>query len=169
VLIERQVCETVSVIREEDLFAGEIRLDGLQPLADVGPESRIDEGDVPVFDVAVEKAEILAAVGQHEVVGDALVVIQEISLDDIRLVPETEDEVAVTVMRVILHHVPENRPITDGHQRLRDVLGVFSQSHTESTAEQHDLHGEILDRTTTPDGMPDMCVALWMLAGGLDD
>ncbi len=52
----------------------------------------------------------------------ALAVVEEVVLDHIAAVAEAQDEVLVPEVRVVLHHVPEDRPIADGHHRL----GTFS-------------------------------------------
>ena len=54
--------EAVRVVREEQLLAGEVLFDGLEALADVRVHARVDEGDAPVVDVAVEELDLLAAV-----------------------------------------------------------------------------------------------------------
>src|SRR4051794_35257468 len=43
----------------------------------------------------------------------------------------------------IFHHVPKNRAITDRHHGLGDMVGIISQSQTETTAEQYYLHAKI--------------------------
>ena len=47
------------------------------------------------------------------------------SPDRVAAVPEAEDEVPVAVVRVVLHHVPQDRAVADRDQRLRErVRGV---------------------------------------------
>ena len=55
--------------------------DEAEPLADRGIEPGVGEGDPPVLDVAAEQLDLAPAVGQHEVVGERLLVAQEVLLD----------------------------------------------------------------------------------------
>src|SRR2546426_4109571 len=137
---ERQVGEAVAVVREELLLTGEMWLDGLEALPDVRADPRVDEGDSPIADVALQELEPPPALAQHEVVRDAFVIVPEVALDEVRAVAEAEDEVLVPEVSVVLHHVPEDRAIPNRHHRLRDVLVVVPQAHPQTTAEQHDLH-----------------------------
>src|SRR5881296_3275972 len=43
-------------------------------------------------------------------------------------------------MRVIFHDVPQYRSVSDLHQWLRNILGEFSQSGSQPSAEQHNFH-----------------------------
>ena len=47
-------------------------------------------------------------------------------------------------VRVVLHHVPNDRTVSDGDHGLRDIFGIITQPEPESAAEQHDLHSAIL-------------------------
>ena len=79
--IERRVGEGVAVVGEEHLLALEQVADPAQALADRGVEPGVGEGDPPVGDVGAEQLDLAAAVGQHEVVGHRLVVVEEVVLD----------------------------------------------------------------------------------------
>ena len=70
----------------------------------------------------------------------ALVVVQEVLADHVAAVAEAQDEVLVAEVRVVAHQVPEDRPVADVHQRLRDGVRVLAQPRAEAAAEQHDLH-----------------------------
>jgi hypothetical protein len=63
---------------------------------------------------------------EHEIVGDFFLVVQEVLLDDVAAIAEAEDEVLVAEVRVVLHHVPENRPIPDGHHGLGNIVRVIA-------------------------------------------
>jgi len=65
---------------------------------------------------------------------------EEVVLDHVRAESEAQDEVGVSVVGVVLHHVPQDRAVPDVHHRLRDVLRVLSQPHAETAAEQNDFH-----------------------------
>ena len=101
----------------------------LEPLPDVRVQAGVDEGDLPVLDVAGQQLHRLAAVREHEVVGDRLVVVEEVVLDGVGLVAEAEDEVLVPVVGVVAHHVPQDRPVADGHHRLGHGLRELAQPH----------------------------------------
>src|SRR4029077_10083106 len=118
----------------------------LQPHADVGVEAGVDEGDLPVLDVAREEVDLPAALAHDEVVGDGLLVLEEIALDAVGLVAEAQDEILVAEMRVVTHHMPEDRPIAHGHHWLGNGLRVFPQPHAQPAPEQDNLHSESLSQ-----------------------
>ena len=120
---ERRIGQAVAVGGEEDLVVLDVRLYLLEPLADQLVETRVDEGHRPVVDVAVEQLDLLAPVAEHEVVRERLVVAEEVLLDRVRLVAEAEHELADSEGGVVLHDVPENRPVADRDHGLRDALG----------------------------------------------
>ena len=78
---------------------------------------------------------------QHKIIGEALIVIQEIILDEIRAVAQTENEILVAKVGVILHDVPHDRAIANGNHGLRNGFRVFPQPHTKAAAEKDYLHG----------------------------
>ena len=51
----------------------------------------------------------------------------------------------MAVVRVVAHHVPEDRPVADGHHRLGHGLRVLAQPHAQAAAEDDDLQA----RTST--------------------
>ena len=65
---------------------------------------------------------ILPALREDEVVRQALAVIQEVVLDDIRAISEAEHEVAMSVVGVVLHDVPQYRAIPDVDHGLGDAV-----------------------------------------------
>ena len=66
----------------------------------------------------------LAAAGQNEVVGGALVVVEEIVLDGVGPMPQAENEVLVPEVSVVLHHVPQDGPVADVHHGLGQIFGI---------------------------------------------
>src|SRR4029453_11560093 len=96
--------------------------------------------DPPVLDVALDQLDVLAPSGEGEVVGQALVVVEEVPLDDVATVAEAEDELVVPKWRVLLHQVADERPVANVHHRLGDGFGVLPQPGAETTAEEHHLH-----------------------------
>src|SRR6185503_5468879 len=53
---------------------------------------------------------------------------------------EAEDEVLVPEVGVVLHQVPEDRPVADLDHRLGDLAGVLTQARAQPAAEQDHLH-----------------------------
>ena len=137
---QRQVRQPVAVVGKELTLPREVALHRQQPLADTRVRSRVHERDAPVANVAPQQLDLAPSLRQHEVVGVALVVVAEIVLDDVAAVPQTQDEVLVSEVRVVLHHVPQDGTVTDGHDRLRDMLVVVPEPCPQPTAEQNDLH-----------------------------
>ena len=102
-------------------------------------QSGVDERDPPVVDVGAQQLDVPPAVGQHEVVVDAFVVVEEVLLDLRRTVAEAEDELVVPEMGVVPHQVPQDGTLPDLDERLRYLVGVVAQAHSLTAAEQHDL------------------------------
>ena len=91
-------------------------------------------------DVAAVEVDSSAALGQREVVRHRLVVVEEVLADHVAAVAEGEHEILVPEVRVVAHEVPEDRPVADVHERLRNGVRVLAQSRAEAAAEQHDFH-----------------------------
>ena len=64
-----------------------MRLDRLEALGDSCVGAGLDERDLPVVDIAIQKLDFPATLRPDEVVGDGLVVAEEVVLDDVALVP----------------------------------------------------------------------------------
>src|SRR6185312_3492345 len=111
-----------------------------QPLPDIGVQTRIDEGYTPIVQIAAVQLDCAAAAAQREIVGERLVVVEKVLANHVAAVTEAQNELRVAVMRVIPHEVPEDRTNSDVDQRLRNRVGVLSQSGAESAAEKHYLH-----------------------------
>src|SRR5690606_25619849 len=62
-------------------------------------------------------------------------------LDVVGAVPEAQDELGVPEVRVIAHHMPDQRTRTDQLHRLGHAVTVGrAHAHAVPAAEQHDLH-----------------------------
>ena len=136
-----EVGETVRVVGEEHLVILDVPLHRDEALPDVGAQAGVDEGDLPVLDVAVLEPHLAAALGHGEVVRDPFLVVEEELLHHVGLVAEAEDELLVPEVRVVLHEVPEDRAVPDLDHRLRDLSRVLAQPGAEASAEQDHLHG----------------------------
>ena len=139
-LVERRVGEPVGVVGEEPLVTVEVVAHGHQPLPHARLVPRVDERDPPIVDVGLEQLHVTPP-RQHEVVGDRLVVVHEVTFDMVGAVAEAEDEVLVAVVGVVLHQVPEHRPVPDTDHRLGQRPGMLPDAHALSSAEQNDFHG----------------------------
>ncbi len=99
----------------------------------------IHESNIPVMDIAIQQLQILAAFGEDKVICDALVVFEKILLDNVGLITQAQDKVFVTIVRVILHHMPEDRAISDRNHRFWQSLGVFAHAHDRSRRKKEQL------------------------------
>src|SRR6266566_4644069 len=135
-LLEGQIAQTIAVVGQKLFLSMQIFLYRFQALADVGTDSSIGKGDSPIVNVAVEQFETFAAARKNEVVGSAFVVVEKVVLDGVRPMSQAENEVFVPKVGVILHHMPEERPVSDMHHRLGQVFG-FANPHAQPTAKQH--------------------------------
>ena len=148
--VQGSVGDDVAVVGQEHVLAREVVAHPEQALADEGPGAGVGERDPPVADVGREVLH-LASPGEHEVVGHRLVVVEEVVLDHVRPVAETEHEVAVAVVGVVAHHVPQDRPVPDPGHGLGQDVGRAGEPEPLAAAEQDDLHGAILGGSGRPD------------------
>src|SRR2546427_2312457 len=138
---QMEVGQAVRVVRHEEIVTVvEIWLHGLEPLAEIRTEAGVDERDPPVIDVAPKELDIFPALREDKIVRHALVILQEVVLDQVAPVAKAEDEIVTSVMRVVLHQVPDDGAVADVDHRLRDGLGVFSEPRAQPAAEEDDLH-----------------------------
>src|SRR3954464_15287419 len=63
--------------------------------------------------------------------------------DHVRLIAQAKDEVLVTEIAIILHHMPKNRLIADRDHRFRDALRILTNPSAQAPAEQNDFHERI--------------------------
>src|SRR5207245_621206 len=145
VLRQREIGEPIAVVREEDGIVPEITPHGVETLADVGVQTGVGEGDRPSRDVTAVYSDVHASSEELEVVRQALVVVEEVSLDEIATITETENELGVAEVRVVLHEMPDDRAVADVHHRLRYRLRVLPQPGSKPTAKEDNLHRNILN------------------------
>jgi hypothetical protein len=67
-------------------------------------------------------------------------VVQEVLLDHVAAIPEAQNELAHSVVGVHLHDVPEDGTASDLHHRFGAELGLLSETGTQSTAQNYNLH-----------------------------
>src|SRR6476619_4756700 len=74
----------------------------------------------------------------------SFVIVEEIVLDRMRSKAQAKNEFVMPEMRVIAHDVPQHRPATDRHHRLRHRrITPGPHAHAEASTEQHDLHAAL--------------------------
>src|SRR5690606_17925245 len=98
------------------------------------------ECDVPVGNIGTLELHGSAAVAHGEIVGHALVVLEEVALDGLARVAEAQDEILVPEMCVVLHQVPDDRARTDRGERLGITFRGFPEPHPQPSTEQDYLH-----------------------------
>src|SRR6266567_429336 len=123
-LLEGQIAQTIAVVGQKLLLSMQIFLYRFQALADVGTDSSIGKGNSPIVDITLEQLEILPPTGQNKVVGGALVVLEEVIFDDVRAMSQTQNEVFVPEVSVVLHHVPEDGSVTDVDHGLGQIFDL---------------------------------------------
>ncbi len=67
-------------------------------------------------------------------------VVGKIFFDDIAFVSKEDDEVVISVARVYLHDVPEDRVPTDFDHGFWDYTGFFSKACAHAAGEDKDFH-----------------------------
>src|SRR5579862_9881924 len=88
----------------------------------------------------MEQLDVLAAIGHHEIIEDAFVVIEEILFDEVRFVSEAQDEILVAEVRIVFHQMPEDGHVADLHQRFRQAFFGLTETHSEAAAKEYNLH-----------------------------
>jgi len=77
--------------------------------------AEIDVGDGELAILIQDALDFLefscSAVGKNEITGKSFVIVEKESPESLAFVPQTQYEVFVTIMRVILHQVPHYRGI----------------------------------------------------------
>jgi hypothetical protein len=112
-----------------------------QPLTDWGVKTGVRKSDPPVGDIAGQQFDGLAGIGQDEIIGMSLVVIQEIILDRVGAVSEAKNEFIVSKMRVVTHDVPQHRSVANLHHGLRKWrVDTGTHPHAETATKQDNLH-----------------------------
>src|ERR1035441_7337044 len=155
VLAEVQVRKSVRIIRQEDLLAFEVSLYAFEPLADVAVKPGIHKGNAPAVEITTMQLHLPAAVTQGKVVGQGFRVIEKVFPDHVSPVAQTKYEIGVSIMCVITHEVPQNRPTADVDQRFRNRIRMLAQASTEAATKEHNLHHfspfrlSFLDRKST--------------------
>ena len=110
-----EVRDAIGVVGEKHALAFQMVAHLPETLANAGVAARVRKGDLPVLNVAAKELDLLAALGEDEVVGDRLVVVLKVAFDGAGAMAETEDEVLVPMVGVVPHQVPENRTRSDFH------------------------------------------------------
>ena len=67
-------------------------------------------------------------------------IVEEVVLDDVALVAQAQDEVALPIVRVGLHDVPENGASANFRHGFGAELGLFAKAGTQAAAQYHCFH-----------------------------
>src|SRR6202008_1959803 len=111
-----------------------------QPFANVPPDAGVDERHSPVGQAISNDVDLLTEV-RNDAVGVARgIVVQKIVPNDVGLVAQTQDEITVSEMAIILHDVKKHRLVSNGDHRLWHIFGIVADARAEATAEQDDFH-----------------------------
>ena len=143
-LRQRRIGQPVAVVGEEHLLVLDVLAHGQQALADVAPDAGVDQRHPPVGQLLAEDLHLAARIRDDAVRIGLLPPIEEEFLDGVGLVAEAQHEIAVPVLAVVLHHVPQDRLLADRDHGLGDVLAIVADARAETAAEQHDLHDAAL-------------------------
>ena len=98
------------------------------------------KSDIPVLNVTAKELQILAPFGQGKIVGNTLVVPEEILFDGVSAVAEAQNKVLVTEVGIVFHHVPKHRSVADRHHRFGNIVGVLPQAHSKPPAKDNNFH-----------------------------
>src|SRR5712691_6202785 len=129
-------------VRDHEFIAFDVPANPLDPASGLGREPGLGQQNAPLL-FAVKRLEVLDA-PLADVDSDVAVhraVVEEVVADQVALVAEAEDEIHDPEVRVELHDVPEDRPAADVDHRLRPDIRLLGKTRSESTAEDHRLHG----------------------------
>src|SRR6266436_1298956 len=102
--------------------------DRQESFTNVAPDSSVYKRNAPVWWPFTQNLDLLAEIRDHAVAGCCLLVVQEIVFNDVSLVPKAKNEIAMAILAVILHDMPQNRMVPDRHHRFRDGLRVFANT-----------------------------------------
>ena len=139
-LRQRRVGQAVAVVGEENLLVLHEMPDRHQSLTDIAPDSGVDQRNAPIRRRFAQDFDLLAETRNDAVAVCRLLVVQEVVLDDVRLVAEAQNEILMPVLAVVLHDVPQDRLMADRDHRLRNALRIFADARTEPATEQDNLH-----------------------------
>src|SRR2546423_6449093 len=132
--------EAVGVVGEKQIFAQKVFPHRHQPLTDVRVHSGVGKRYSPVRYVPIHQLDLAAAARKNEIVGASLFVVEKVLLDDVPTITETQDEVGMPIVSVVLHQMPEYWPLSDLYHRLRDILPGVAKTHAEATTKDHNFH-----------------------------
>ena len=127
-VVDVDVGDSVAEGHHERL-AVEVGRDLQQSTSRLGVPSRVDQGYAPVFGIPLLRVWFHGA--RREIDGHVRRegrVLRHVALDVLALVPERDEEIVVSVVRVDLQDVPEDRAVPDLDHRLRTHVRLFRQA-----------------------------------------
>src|SRR6266567_813445 len=139
------IAQSIAVIGQENILMLDEVLDREEAPSDVPLDSGIDQSDAPVRRLLALNLDLAAELGDgHAISRNSLPVVQEIVLDHAGLVTKAENEIAMAVVAVVLHDVPQDRLCTDRHHRLGDAFRVLADPRSKAAAKENNLHAATL-------------------------
>src|SRR5579859_5595167 len=122
-LRQRKVSKHIRVVDQKTFFSLKIFFNGQQTFPQARINAGIGEGNRPVINVLVEQVQLVTSFRINEIIGEVLVIIDEIIFDAIPHVTQAQNEILVTKVGVIFHDVPDYRTIANRDHRLRNLVG----------------------------------------------
>src|SRR5262249_743666 len=126
-------------VREHELSITEVLPHAEQALARQAVEAGVGERDLEVVAALLVVLDPGRAGVEREVARVGALVQEEL-LDDLSLVAERQHELAVTVVGVELHDVPQDRLVADVHHGLGLELGLLFEPGALAAAQDDGLH-----------------------------
>src|SRR5258708_12477137 len=96
-----------------------------QSLPDIAPSSCVYKRNAPVWRRLTEDLHLLAEIRDNAVVVCGLLVVEEIILDDRRLLPEAKNEISMAVATEVLLDMPQARLLADRTHPLSDAHTTY--------------------------------------------
>src|SRR4051812_16267719 len=105
-----------------------------QTLADARIHTGVQKRDRPISGIAGEKLHFLRTLIQGEIVREPLVVVKKVALDHFSSVSKAKNELRVTEMGIVAHHMPKDWTRSDRYHRLWYVLPGLTDPQPKTTA-----------------------------------
>ncbi len=116
--------QAIAIVRQEFFFFLQVLFNGFEALADIRIYPGIRESNPPIMDIAIQQIHLFATARKNKIVGSALVVSEKVIFHSFRPMSQTENEVLVAEVGVVLHHMPEDRPIANEDHRFGSIFRV---------------------------------------------
>src|SRR6266700_6254545 len=125
---QRCIGQSVAIVREKDFLVLDKMPDRNEAFANIAPSSGIHERYSPIHREIANDLNLLAKIRNDAVAIGRLSIVQEKLLDNIGLISEAKDEIAMAVLTVILHDVPQDWLMPNRGHRFRNALRIFADA-----------------------------------------